>query len=281
MRDQAVSSRRKVRRRTVRSASSRSIRRRGHGSLRWILRGVPTLIYLAVLILAAWLLYYSVASPYFAVREIVVSGNKLLDTQQAQEASGSLGQNVLLLRADRVEQSVRGISVVRNAGVTMALPGRLEIDVAERTPFVQWQTREGAFLVDREGVVFSTEAPPSPVVVVRESDAPSMRVGSRVDPDVLAAIETLSVALPERAGIQPWRLDYSRSRGISVPVEGGLTVVLGDADDLDAKLASLAAIRAHLEATKARAEIIDLRFRGRPVYVLASSAPAGSGQARP
>lgn len=281
MRDQAVSSRRKPRKRTMRSASSRSMRRKGGVSFRWALRAIAVAIYLTVLILAAWLLYYSVASPYFAIREVVVSGNKLLDGQQVQEATGSLGQNVLLLQTGQVERSVLGLSVVRGARAIAALPGRLEVDVTERTPLVQWQAREGSFLVDREGVVFSSGAPPNPVIVVRELDGSPIRVGSRVDPGVLAAVEVLMGALPQQAGIQPSQFDYSRSRGISVAVHGGPTIVLGDASDLEAKLAALSAIRAHLEATKARAETIDLRFKGRPVYVLASSAPAKPGQPRP
>ena len=44
-------------------------------------------------------------------------------------------------------------------------------------------------------------------------------------------------------------------------------MLFGDAEDLDSKLAALVSIRQHLETTKAKAEVIDLRFRGRPTYV--------------
>lgn len=280
MRDQAVSNRRRGRGRTVRSASSTSIRRRTRISLRWVPRVIPTLVYLTVLILAAWLLYYSIASPYFAVREIAVSGNQLLDASHAEEATGSLGRNLLLLRSGEIEQSVREISAVREARVALALPGRLEVDVTERIPLVRWQAREGSFLVDREGVVFSRKDPPGPVAVVRELDGPAREVGSHIDPGILAAVEALELSLPERTGIHPSWFDYSQGSGIAVPTQGGPRIVFGDAGDLDAKLATLAAIREHLDATKARAEIIDLRFKGRPIYVLAAATPAKPGQAR-
>ncbi len=281
MRDQAISNRRRPRRRSVRSNSSLGVRRRKGGlSFRWILRALPTFVYLSVLILTAWLLYYSIASPYFAVREISVSGNQLLDADEARDATGSLGQNLLRLRGEDLEQAVARIPAVRSARAVLAFPGRLDIDVTERTPLVQWQAREGSFLVDREGVVFSRQAPPSPVTVVKEWDGPAMDVGSHVGTDVLDAIQTLGRDLPEQAGIQPSWFDYSRSSGIAVPVQGGPRIILGDASDLDAKVAALAAIRTHLDASKARAEIIDLRFKGRPVYVLASTTPAKSGQTR-
>jgi cell division protein FtsQ len=232
------------------------------------------------LILAAWLLYYSIASPYFAVREISVSGNKLLDAGQARDATGALGQNVLLLNGQDIEQMLDRISSVRSARVTLALPGRLDIDVTERTPLVQWQAREGSFLVDKDGVVFSRQDPPSPVTVVKSGDGPPMEVGARIDPNILESIKTLETALPEQAGIRPPWFDYSPSNGISVEVQGGPRIVFGDASDLDTKIAPLGAIRKHLDSSKAQAATIDLRFKDRPVYVLASTAPAKSGQAR-
>jgi len=280
VRDQAVSNRHRPRGRSVRSTTSVGFRRRRGFSFRWIPRVLPTLLYVSVLILAAWLLYYSIASPYFAVRDISVSGNRLLDADQARAATGSLGQNLLRLRSAEIEKAVARISVVRSARVALALPGRLDIEVTERTPLVQWQAREGSFLVDSEGVVFSRQPPSGPVTLVKDMDGPALEVGSRIDPRILSAIETLALALPEQAGIQPPWFEYSQASGIAVPAQGGPRIILGDARDLDTKIGALLAIRAHLESTKARAETIDLRFKDRPIYILASTTPVKSSQAR-
>ncbi|HEX2987104.1 MAG TPA: hypothetical protein VHS06_02925, partial [Chloroflexota bacterium] len=59
------------------------------------------------------------------------------------------------------------------------------------------------------------------------------------------------------------------------PVQEGPRILFGDATDLDGKLSSLAAIREHLDSTKTKADVIDLRFKGRPVYVVPPSVPAG------
>jgi cell division protein FtsQ len=232
------------------------------------------------LILAGWLLYYSVESPYFTVRDIEVSGTKLLDPDQVRDAADVLGRNALLVRSDAVEQAVLRLTTAREAEAVVTLAGRVRVEVAERTPLVQWQAREGSFLVDREGVVFSRQAPPGPTVVVRDVDGPALEIGGRVDPAVLASVDALNAALPPRTGIQPSGFDYSHSSGITVPVQAGPRIIFGDASDLESKLASLAAIRDHLDATKMRAELIDLRFKGRPVYVLVPTAPAKPGQTR-
>ena len=269
-RDQARSSRSRKRNRTVRSASPVGVKKRGASWLRGFIRVLPRLAYLALLILSGWLLYYSFNSPYFAVNEITVSGNRLLDAEQARGATGVLGRNLLMLRAEGIEQSVRNIAVVRDVRVNFALAGRVEIDVAERSPIAQWQGKGGTFLVDQEGVVFSRETPSSMLPIIVDQDGPAIEVGSRVDPSVLSTVVTLKKELAGRGGFEPWRFDFSRSTGVVVPMEGSLRVVFGDASDLELKLATLKGIQEHLGETKTQAESIDLRFGGRPTYVLAA-----------
>lgn len=246
----------------------------------WLLRAVSLLVYSAVLIIAAWLLYYSVESSYFAVRQIPVSGTRLVDPGQVQEATGVMGRNILLVRTGAVEQAVLKLTAVKKARALASLTGNVAVEVTERAPFVQWQAPEGSFLVDSEGVVFSQQPPPSPVTVVKAEGEPAMEVGSRVDPALLASVQALQAALPSRAGIQPSWFDYSSAIGISVLASEGERVVFGDANNLDSKLSALAAIRQYLVSTKSQAQLIDLRFKDRPVYVLAPPVPVKPSQAR-
>jgi cell division protein FtsQ len=274
IRDQARADRRGKRKRTVRSASAVEVRRRGGDWLRAFVRALPRLTYLLLLILSSWLLYYSLNSPYFAASEIVVSGTRQIPAERVQSVTEVMGSNLLLLQPEGIARSVRSIVAVRDVGVTLAMPGRVEITVAERMPLAQWQTEDGTFLVDREGVVFGDETPSSPLPVVVDLDGPALELGSRIDSGVLAAVETLRKGLSTRLGAEQRHFDYSRSTGIVVPFEEGLRVVFGDASDLDAKLASLLSIQDHLKSADARAEIIDLRFKGRPVYTVVPSPEA-------
>ena len=268
MKDHAVSRRRRSHRRTIKSASGAGAAARRLPSPKGVVRLLPSLVYLSVLIMASWLLYYSVNYSFFTVREISVTGNRLLEAEQARQATNALGENLLLLKTPEIEQSLQRVSVVETAQAALSLPGQLEVTVKERTPVLRWQVRDGSFLVDREGVVFSREAPRTAVMLVRDLNGPALDLGSRIDASVLFTITTLVKLLPEKAGLLPPWFDYARGTGVSVPLESGPRVLFGDAEDLDSKLASLASIQQHLETTKARAEVIDLRFRGRPTYVL-------------
>ncbi len=279
MRDQAVAKHRNPRKRTDRAASGVGRVRRSRFTRRGLWRAFSLLVYSAVLILSSWLLYYSVESPYFAVREIPVSGTKFLDPGQVQDAAGVMGRNALLVRAGVVEQSVAKLIAVQQAHAIVSLTGRVAVNVSERSPVVEWQAPGGAFLVDREGVVFSQQPPTSPVAIVRAVAGPALEVGGRIDPSVLAAVEALQQALPSRVGVQPQWFDYSVADGISISLSDSERVVFGDASDLDSKLASLAAITKFLESSKSQAQLIDLRFKDHPVYVLAPTAPAKSSPA--
>ena len=213
-------------------------------------------------------------SSFFVASEVAISGTRQIQAERVRDTTQVLGLNLLLMKPEGIAQSVRSIVAVREVDVALALPGHVEIEVVEREPLAHWQTQAGAFLVDREGVVFSDELPSSLLPVVVDMDGPSLELGSHIDPGVLLAVETLRKGLSTRLGAEKWRFDYSRGTGIVVPFEEGLKTVFGDASDLDAKLASLVAIREHLEAANAQAETIDLRFRGRPTYTVAASPDA-------
>lgn len=280
MRDQAIGKHRRPRKKVVKAASPERAGRPRRRALRWVPRVLSLLAYLVVLISGGWLLYYSVESPYFQISDISVSGAKLLNAGEVQDTAGVLGGNAVLVRTQSLEQSIERLSAVQEARAEVTLGGKVTIDVVERTPLVQWIGREGSFLVDKEGVVFGRQQPSGPIPVVRDLDGPTLEVGNRVDPAVLTSVALLDTALPARAGFKPAQYDFSRGDGISVLVSDGPRVLFGDASDLDGKLTALAAVREHLEASKYRAESIDLRFRGRPTYVLAPSAPVKQTQSR-
>lgn len=280
MRDQAVARHKRPRERAPRAANPALPRRRRRVSFAWVPRALTLLTYSVVLILTVWLLYYSVESPYFQIKQIDVSGTSLADVAQIQDFSAVSGENALLVRPSDVEKSVLKLSVVHDVKAEVTLTGRASVTVTERTPLVQWQAREGSFLVDSDGVAFSRQASSAPLVAVRDLDGPAMEVGSRVDTSVVAALESLQAALPSRAGFSPTGYDYSRATGVSVQMPDGPRILFGDGDDLDSKLVALATVRQHLDAIKTRAESIDLRFKGRPTYVIAPSTPASPGQTR-
>jgi cell division septal protein FtsQ len=150
--------------------------------------------------------------------------------------------------------------------VRVSLPGRVDLDGDERTPYVSWQSGETLFLVDDQGLVLSPRPPDQPLVVIHDLDAAPLTPGARVDAAALHAVSALSQALPRAVGIAPSEYDYSRALGVEVQAPGGPRIRFGGDDGLAAKLATLAALQAELSRDGTRPSLIDVRFPSRPYF---------------
>ena len=67
-------------------------------------------------------------------------------------------------------------------------------------------------------------------------------------------------------GLPTARVEYHPSSGVTLALPGSYQIVLGNGDNLEAKLKAFEAIRGHLEQTHTVAQVIDVRFLERPYY---------------
>jgi cell division septal protein FtsQ len=212
------------------------------------------------------LLYDVAASPDFRARQVSVSGNHLLSGDEVLGAAALQGANVFWIRRSEVAARVRRLPAARGVEVRVSLPGRVELIVDERTPYVSWQSGDAMFLVDREGLVLSPRPPDQPLVIIHDIDGSQVAPGSRVDQAALRTVSALSQSLPKAVGIEPTEYDYSRALGIEVPTPEGTRLRFGGDDSLEAKVATLVALRARLAQDGSRPSVIDLRFPSRPYF---------------
>ncbi|MHB8460216.1 MAG: cell division protein FtsQ/DivIB [Candidatus Limnocylindrales bacterium] len=117
------------------------------------------------------------------------------------------GTNVVTLRTDALAAAIRILPTVRDATVSVALPGTLQVHLAEREPIFIWTTAGGRFLVDRDGVLFASAdaAPASATAGLRSvtdarSTAAVLAVGASLDPVVLDAARRLGSLTPADVG---------------------------------------------------------------------------------
>jgi cell division septal protein FtsQ len=198
------------------------------------------------------------------------------------QLSQVIGHNIFLLNTERVAQELATIPSVLTVQVVPRLPNTVEIDIVERVPIATWRTPAGAFLVDEQGFALApaetagqAQAPDgapgaarqTPLLEVTDTTGQALRLGDQVDQRALLAARELVRALPG-AGAQVQAVEYS-PQGLVLVTDGGWRVVIGEARDLNHKLASFAAVvdlaRQHNLAIK----LVDVRPRDRPVYQLA------------
>lgn len=126
-------------------------------------------LYLGLTAMIALLFYVLYASPLFRVEQIHLQGMEynqpepLLEMLETQKGKRLLEINPLLLEKEIKAKipEVKKIKILRQL-----FPGRLDVFVAERTPWLYW--KEGGFWVDGEGIALNRlknpNMPQSPIL---------------------------------------------------------------------------------------------------------------------
>lgn len=234
------------------------------------LRRLVLLTALAAVALAAVVV---LESPVLDVDEIAVAGTDVLDEAVIADAAGiDFGAPMLLTDLDAAARSVESLAWVEEASVSRDLPGRVVVEVAERTPSATVSAGGATVLVDRAGRVLETGDPgtypahvssgPAFVDVVVPPDLATdlPAAGGAVPTEVLAAVSVAERLRQNPAGAATAvRLEPT----MAVDLAGGGTVDFGDATDLDVKIEAFRTVHARVDLTCVAT--IDLRVPTHPI----------------
>jgi cell division septal protein FtsQ len=207
----------------------------------------------------------------FYVYAPVVQGNVLVPAEEIVRQSGVINQSIFFISASQVEKAVASIPGVKSAKVQTALPSKVVISVQEREPAAVWQSGPSTMWVDSEGVLLpmrSARTDPSglspsgrslPLIIDR--DEQPLQANERVDAGAVQAAMVLRGRLPRSK-----QFDYSRSRGLAFTDSEGRLIVIGTNEEIENKLAILAALSQEIQQKGLAVKFIDLRFTQRPYY---------------
>jgi hypothetical protein len=221
---------------------------------------------LAVLLGTSGLLYHVASSPDFRVSRVSVDGNRLLTTAELEAVASVSGVNVFWVRRSELSQRLRLLPPVESADVSLELPDRVQIRVKERDPAAIWLVGDTPFLVDRQGLVLATRPAERPLIVIRDTSNRPLTPGARVSAEAIGNLADIDSLLARIFGPQQRRYEYSPETGINVVQTVGPRLILGNGVDLEWKMAAIQTITRHLQASRASAELIDVRFSDRPYF---------------
>lgn len=236
-------------------------------------RRLRRLVLLTALAAVALAVVVVLESPVLDVDEIAVLGAQSLDPATiAEAASIDHGAPMLLTDLDEAARSVEALAWIEEASVSRQLPGRVVVDIVERTPSALVTAGGSSALVDRSGRVLEAgdpigypahvpSDPPFVDVVVPDgvaSDVP--RAGGVVPTELLAAISVAERLRENPSGaVVAVRLEPT----FSFDLAGGGTVDLGDADDLDVKIEAFRTVHARVDLICVAT--VDLRVPTHPI----------------
>jgi cell division septal protein FtsQ len=214
-------------------------------------------------------------SPVLDVDDVVVRGLSGRRAAQVRDAAGvRTGEAMVAVDGGAAASSVEELPWVRSATVRRSWPGRVVVEVQERTPVAALAGGGRWVLVDGDGRRLArVRQPPAGVVAVEGVDALGQS-GTRVDRLAAGAVE-LSRRLPPavrfrlpRVQVDPdGRLDLM----LRIEDERDAVAAFGRPEQLRDKVLSLATV---LESVDLRGlSRIDLRIPGAPVLTRIPTAP--------
>ncbi len=246
----------------------------------------------AILMLACT---YALAGPAFRIEQVSITGTHNNALMQRIQQMGMQGQNIFLLDVPGLIARIDALPAVESASLQKQWPNQLVITVQERVPVLLWQTKNGTYSVDGQGVVIAPEMPGTNHLLMvkdlRNTNLGSTAV-SRIQPgdrinsaDIAFAAQVFS-QLPKLSGLATFTLLYddttSASYGQGSPVKDGVFVIQsgagwiaylggpGDSNPLYNRLVELQQILTLAQQQQLTLATIDVRYGLRPVYTLKS-----------
>ena len=228
---------------------------------------------------------FALSSTNFQIHQIDIMGTQNTRLVNDIQHMGIQGQNIFLLDAGGLTTQIEAIPIVDSVTVSKQLPNLVVISVVERTPVLLWQTQQGTFSVDNNGVVIAPANDTSgvdrlmTVVDVSRGVAQQIHPGTLLDAADIEFATKVSTQLQHLSGVSSFTLNYDEapSQGghgsfIIVSSNGWLAYLgsAGDTNPLENRLIELQQILHLAQQKQLNLATIDLRFGLRPVYTLKS-----------
>lgn len=122
--------------------------RRGNSLWRWLVALVTGAIVILVVT-------YALTGSAFRISSVSVTGTQNASIVSNAQHLGVQGKNIFLLDDADVVKRLAALPRVAHVAVSKSLPNRLTISIVERTPALLWQTRQGTFSIDNQGIVIA------------------------------------------------------------------------------------------------------------------------------
>lgn len=202
---------------------------------------------------------------YLDVKHVEFVGGEHLDLARVHRNLALEGEGMWSVDVSRVVALISADPRVRDVSVEKDWPNGLTVTITEREPWGTWKANGRAFVVDADGVVLdrlpAREGSPEVVATGPRRD---LQPGDRVDASALRAVEAFGAAQLRRAEMTPVAYEWSPRLGLVVVTKTGGRAVIGDAQQIDRKLATWAALLDQAGATGIKMSNIDLRFGASP-----------------
>jgi cell division protein FtsQ len=225
-------------------------------------RKLTSLILSGLLVLFLIALYFS---PLLRVQHVEVVGATDADRQQIADMVTSKGDSMFTATFGDAKSGIAALPQVKSVDISRSWPNTVRITVLERQAWGTWIAGSTPYVIDQEGTVMPPGFPaPEGSLVITALAEPPLNPGDRVDGDAIGLTTALVQQIPARLGMNVAQVDWSTAKGLTVTTDAGHTVVIGDSENIEYKLAVWQQIDVDLGRDSIAGHVLDLRFGTRP-----------------
>ncbi len=214
-------------------------------------------------------LYFLWTLPMFRVPEPQVSGLQRITLADVNTVIGLSDQPVFTVDPSHIQQDLQQAFPEMSAiTVEVHLPAAVIVNVAERTPLIDWKDGDREVWVDQQGVAFPPRGDPGKLIVVEgQIDTPVITGTARtatpfIDPQMVSAIQEMASMAPKKASIM-----YDPIHGLGWSDARGWEVYFGlDVSNMDTKLLVYSALVKKLKADGIQPAFISVEYADAPYY---------------
>ena len=235
-------------------------------------RSVIAVLVVVALGAGVWAAFFS---PLLEVQEVRVVGSKHTSEDEVLEATGVRGDNLLLLSADGLEDTVRSLPWVATAKVDRILPDTVRVTIDERKPALVIEGMHGAWTVDLSGRVLQ-RGRVSGYPILEAAVTGGLEPGAQVTQDGAVAVLRMYRTLPRQVRKRVVAIFAPSEERISFSLSDRTLVRYGSARMLVAKRRVLEALLQRLREQGRAALYIDVRVPSNPAIAPAAPSPSGT-----
>ncbi len=195
-------------------------------------------MFLFTIILIAALVTLCLKLPYFNIKNINISNNKIVKSEQIQNyIKSAYGTNIFYLNTSKLEASFKSDPYISSVQITKKLPNTLNVEVAERNAVFFVKKGNKYDVIDNNGMVLeeSSSIQNMNLIELIGVDANKLQVSKQIsvnDPSELSFINSITAIILNNASCKSInKVDISNSSAISV-YYNNICIKLGSADDL-------------------------------------------------
>jgi len=217
--------------------------------------------------------YYFLSLPIWQIRNVSVTGTKMLSAEEiAGLSSVPIGENLFLTNFGRARDNLRKIAAIKEFHLYRIPPATVLINVTERAPIAIILIQGKSAIVDEAGYILNRN-PNLTLNVPNMTDFPAISGlgsaevmgGEKINPKVSRIISDIILQLSGLLGSRRIQLELGGFERISFVLDDILRVKIGRDEDLRQKMAVFAALLPVLSGKWAQVEYVDVRYPNNPV----------------